>query len=321
MSAPTLVVLRALGLGDFLTAVHAYRALARAFPHHRRVLAAPRALHALLPLLGETFDAGVDVAPLADLPSCVHDAAIGVNLHGRGPQSHRVLLAARARRLIAFAHPDVAQSATGAPWLTDEHEVARWCRMLAGANVAADPRALFIDVPQRELPASLRGATLVHPGAASGARRWPAASYAAVARACEARGERVFVTGAAPERELAARVARLAGLRTDRNLAGHTSLVDLAALVAGARRLICGDTGVAHLASAYGVASIVLFGPTAPAQWGPPTRRMHRVLWTGRCGDPHGAVVDPGLLAISPADVLSEVERLEANVAQAAAGG
>src|SRR5262249_6343706 len=41
---PTLLVLRALGLGDLLTAVPALCALADAFPAHRRVLAAPRAL-------------------------------------------------------------------------------------------------------------------------------------------------------------------------------------------------------------------------------------------------------------------------------------
>jgi len=310
LSAPTLVVLRALGLGDFLAGVPAYRALARKFPEHRRLLAAPRALHALLPLLGDTFAAGVAAEPLAELPGSARDAAIGVNLHGRGPQSHRVLLAARAQRLIAFAHPHIAQSSSGARWFAHEHEVARWCRMLGHAGIPADPAALVIGVPPVEVPAALRGATLVHPGAASVARRWPAASWATVARACEARGERVIVTGAAYERGLAALVTRRAALPARRNIAGRTSLVELAALVAQARRLICGDTGIAHLASAYAVPSIVLFGPTAPAEWGPPARERHRVLWAGRGGDPHGDVSDPGLLAISPADVIAEVERL-----------
>jgi ADP-heptose:LPS heptosyltransferase len=49
---PALVVLRALGLGDLLTAVPALRALAAAFPEHRRVLATPAALAPLAALTG-----------------------------------------------------------------------------------------------------------------------------------------------------------------------------------------------------------------------------------------------------------------------------
>ena len=306
-----LVVLRALGLGDFLTAVPAYRAVARAFPEHERLLAMPLSLHPLLALLGDTFAAGVAVEPLAQLPARAHDAAIGINLHGRGPQSHRVLLDARARRLIAFAHPDIPQSASGAPWIANEHEVRRWCRMLAAAGIAAQDDDLRIDVPPLKLRPQWRAATLVHPGAASASRRWPETSWAVVARACEARGARVFFTGSSAERALAARVAELAALPPERNLAGKTSLPELAALVTHARLLMSGDTGIAHLASACGTASVTLFGPTPPTLWGPPSRARHRVLWAGRSGDPHAGMPDPGLLAIAPADVMAELETLD----------
>lgn len=42
-----------------------------------------------------------------------------------------------------------------------------------------------------------------------------------------------------------------AGLPATANLAG-TTLLGLAGVIAGARLVICGDTGVGHLASAYG---------------------------------------------------------------------
>ncbi|MEP6462238.1 MAG: glycosyltransferase family 9 protein [Frankiaceae bacterium] len=54
----------------------------------------------------------------------------------------------------------------------------------------------------------------------------------------------------------------------DAVLAGRTSLPRLAALIADAAVLPCGDTGVAHLDSAYRTLSVLLFGPTPPARWG-----------------------------------------------------
>jgi ADP-heptose:LPS heptosyltransferase len=308
---PDLVVLRALGLGDLLTAVPALRALAAAFPGHRRVLAAPADLRDLALLTG-AVDEVVDTAPLRPLNARLHGSDVAVNLHGRGPQSHGVLLEARPRRLIAFAHAGVPESDGSPAWRADEHEVARWCRLLTELGIPADPTSIELERPRVAPPPAARDATVVHPGAASAARRWPVERYAAVARAEAGAGRRVVITGSAAEVELAQDLARRAGLRDDAVYAGRTTLLELAALVAASGRVVCGDTGVAHLATAYGTPSVVLFGPTSPLHWGPPPDRpSHRALWAGHRGDPHAAEPDAGLLALAVDDVLEALDDLD----------
>jgi ADP-heptose:LPS heptosyltransferase len=311
-----LLVLRALGLGDLLTAAPALRALARAFPDRRRVLAAPARLAPLAGAIDPALElvdvpawTGRDGAPRARLARRLPAGAVAVDLHGRGPQSHRLLLATRPERLIAFAHRDVPQSAGGPAWTEDEHEVARWCRLLSEEGIPADPRAL--DLPHPGGAGRDEALTLLHPGAASAARRWPAERWAVVARAARAAGRDVILTGSAAEAGLARAVADAAGLPPRAVAAGRTDLRELIALVARAGRVACGDTGVAHLATALGTPSVVLFGPTSPARWGPPPERpWHRVLWTGRTGDPHASAPDAGLLAIAPDAVLAALSGL-----------
>jgi ADP-heptose:LPS heptosyltransferase len=296
-----LLAYRALGLGDFLTGVPALRALRAAFPDHRLVLAAPAAI-APLAQLSAAVDELAEVRPLQPLPRTLHGADVAVNLHGKGPQSHRVLRAAHPRRLIAFAadgHPGPTHS-------DEEHEVTRWCRLLAESGIPADPKALDLPRPPWPPPAGTAGATVIHPGAASAARRWPADRWAQVARAERALGHRVVLTGSPQERPVAERVAELAGLPPGAVLAGGTDLRLLAAIVASAERVLSADTGIAHLATAFGTPSVTLFGPTPPALWGPPAHRpQHKALWAGRRGDPHGTEPDPGLLEIEPEAVLT----------------
>lgn len=307
-----IAVLRALHLGDFLTAVPAYRAIRRAFPAARITLYAPEAYRALLGLIGGVFDEIADTHELQPLPAHATGADIGINLHGEGPQSHRLLLNAGVRSLIAFRNPHVPESASGAQYDVREHEVSRWCRLLQHAGIAADPSALDLSLPNVTVPRRVRHATLIHPGASQEARRWPIDRWIAVARAEQQRGRSVVITGGADETLRARDIADAAGVPRTHVYAGRTSLPELAALVAASARVVCGDTGVAHLASAYRRPSVVLFGPTPPSAWGPPARPYHRVLWAGSTGNPHARSVDAGMLQISAARVIAELASLSA---------
>jgi ADP-heptose:LPS heptosyltransferase len=321
---PAVVVLRALGLGDFLTAVPAYRGLRRCYPDHEIVLAAPAAL---APLAGWTgaIDRVLPTGELRPLAWSGPPPGLAVNLHGRGPESHRLLSAVPARRRVGFRRSD-APTFEGPAWLPGEHEVRRWCRLLAAVGVPCEPTDLLLRPPRSStrhacaepsLPpfapwsAPAAPPVVVHPGAGAPARRWPAARFAALARGLAAGGWPVVLTGSAAEQPLAQHVARLAGLPDAAVLAGRTGPTDLARLVARAALVVCGDTGIGHLATATATPSVLLFGPTPPAEWGP-LRDLdkHLVLWTGYSGDPHGTCPHRGLLAIGVTEVLAAARTL-----------
>jgi ADP-heptose:LPS heptosyltransferase len=199
---------------------------------------------------------------------------LAVNLHGAGPESIADLLRTNPPRILTHRHrafPEVP----GPPWREDTHEVHRWCDLLAWQGIDTDPADLELARPDTPSPAP--GAIVMHPGAKDPARRWPPERFAEVARALT--GHRIVLTGNETERPLAETVAQQAKLPTEAVLAGRLGLAELAALIAGARLVICNDTGVGHLATAYGTPSLVLFGPTPPERWGPPPdRTQHRAL-------------------------------------------
>jgi ADP-heptose:LPS heptosyltransferase len=304
MSRPTVLVLRALGLGDLLTAVPALRGLRSAYPDHRVMLAAPAPLRELALLTG-AVDELLPTPQLGSISWRKPSLAVAANLHGRGPQSTRALRALQPTVLFTHAHPGIS----GPEWDDDLHEVMRWCRMLAYFAIPTDPSNLALDRPRVASP--VPRAVVVHPGCKFAARQWPAERYAAVARRLAAAGLRVVVTGSADERPLARQVATTAGLPDGSVLAGRTTLSELAALVADATVVVCGDTGIAHLATAYRTPSVVLFGPVSPQRWGPPPEHpQHRALWAGSTGDTFADRPDPGLLRITITDVLAAADRL-----------
>ncbi|HEY0719502.1 MAG TPA: glycosyltransferase family 9 protein [Streptosporangiaceae bacterium] len=300
------LLLRALGLGDFLTGVPVYRAVHRAFPGHRVVLAAPAALAPLVPLTG-AIDQLLPTGELEPVPWTGPPPEVGIDLHGRGPASHELVAALAPERLVVFGG-EHAPGYRGPVWRAGEHEVARWCRLCTESGLPADPADLLL-VPPAE-PGQV--ITIVHPGAAAPGRRWPPERFAAVAGWLADRGHDVRITGSAAERDLALQVAWLAGLPAGCVLAGQTSLTELTELTASARLVVCGDTGLSHLASAFGRPSVTLFGPVPPAEWGPPRHPRHQVLWAGDPGyrgDPHAVRLDPALAAVTIDEVRRAVDR------------
>ena len=119
-------------------------------------------------------------------------------------------------------------------------------------------------------------------GALALERRWPAASFAALARRLALEdGIPVVLVGSAEERAYVAGIARAArglpeGYLTD--LSGELSIGELAALLARAGVLVTNDSGPMHLGAALGAPTVALFGPETPAMYAPLGPRV-AVLW------------------------------------------
>ena len=269
-----MLVLRALGIGDLLVSVPALRGLRRV--SDRLVLAAPGWLAPLVDLTG-CVDTLLPTSGLGAL-RC-REPGVAVNLHGAGPESIADLLATLPTTLITHRHP-AFPAVPGPEWVADQHEVHRWCRLLAWHGIAADPGELDLALPH--VASVAPDAVVVHPGASVAQRRWRVDGFADVARQLAVH-HRVVVTGSADERDLAMTVAKGAGLPESAVLAGELDLAELAALVADAGLVVANDTGVAHLATAYGTPSVVLFGPTPPELWGPPEDRPQHAALRAAC--------------------------------------
>lgn len=303
-NTPEVLVLRALKLGDLLVAVPALRALRRAFPEHRITYAAQSWLEPIVDLVGgigllDTHGLDVPVARRAG------EVDVAVNLHGSGAESRGRIAALGARRVIGHR----SQETRGPVWDRDAHERERWCRLLEWHGIPADPADFLLARPA--IGSVLPGAAVVHPGAAYPSRHWPVERFARVARALADAGHEVVLTGSAGERERALTVAAAAGLGAESVAAGRLALQGFAALVADARCVVSADTGAAHLASAYRVPSVVLFGPAPVESWGPP-EGPHVVLTDPalRVGDTFATEPDPALLAVQADAVIHALRGL-----------
>jgi ADP-heptose:LPS heptosyltransferase len=155
----------------------------------------------------------------------------------------------------------------------DVHEVERALDLVASAGFplpAGDDRALRIRGTEETVAGLPAGEyVVVHPGASVPARAWEPDANAELVRALAESGRPVVVTGAPAERELTAHVAGPPHPAVT-DLGGRTSLAELAQVLAGARCVVVGNTGPAHLAAAVGTPVVSLFAPTVPAvRWRP----------------------------------------------------
>jgi len=114
------------------------------------------------------------------------------------------------------------------------------------------------------------------PGAEYGpAKRWPAIHFAELARALD---RPAVLLGSGKEADLCQEISGAAGEGKCINLAGKTSLMDAFALIAQAKSVISNDSGLMHVAAAFGVPQVAVFGSSSPLHT-PPLNDRATVLW------------------------------------------
>jgi heptosyltransferase II len=178
------------------------------------------------------------------------------------------------------------------------HHVHHYLKLVAAAGANPAPIAPHLPVWEEDTSVVLKrfgipaqGPPLLglNPGAEYGpAKRWPAENFAsAAATLIRELNARWVVVGGPSDRELASSICNMIAARLQAsgspevwNLAGQTTLRELASVFRGCSVVLTNDTGPMHLAAAVGTPVVVPFGSTSPELTGPglPGEGRHQLL-------------------------------------------
>ncbi len=167
----------------------------------------------------------------------------------------------------------------------DDYEVYSFFHLiepLINEPPSFDPDGPFIDVPSALLSspvvegvADTGRLAAIFPGASVYERRWGGEKYGKVAQALIRKGFKVLILGSHTDRREAEIIRTVAPDSLD--LAGRTSLTEVAAILKKCKLLITADSGLLHLAYGVGTPTVSLFGSGIEKKWAPRGRR-HIVL-------------------------------------------
>ncbi len=312
----SVAVFRALRLGDMLCAVPALRALRGALPRARIVLVglpwaqqfADRFSHYIdefiaFPGHADLPEQPVQHALLSDFYTAMREQgfSLGLQLHGSGDISNGIVQRFAPRLRAGFATRDGADAGELCCTFAYPDHGPEPLRLLQLVTLlGAPPLGTALEFPlhqadREELAGSGVAAGLlagryicIHPGAGQRDKCWPPQRFAEVAdRLADAFDVDIVLTGSAAEADLTAAVARHMRTPAHDTAAASLSIGAMAALMQGARLLLCNDTGVSHIAAGLGLKSVVVFSKADIRRWAPLDGQLHRCI-----DDPHGEHAD-----------------------------
>ncbi len=152
---------------------------------------------------------------------------------------------------------------------------------------------------------------VLSPSSVWATKRWTPEGFAAVGDNLAGQGYGVILVGTAADRAITGAVAGAMAAPV-RDLAGETTVRELAALIAEAALVVANDSAPVHVAAAFDTPTVAIFGATVPGQgFGPLASRAAVAEVTGitcrPCG-PHGGAHCPKkhfrcMRDLPPADV------------------
>jgi ADP-heptose:LPS heptosyltransferase/lauroyl/myristoyl acyltransferase len=198
------------------------------------------------------------------------------------PQRFGIVRPGRSRPLLSHTYP--------LPEGYDEaghHQLDLWEGFLRHFGLESPPDrspfspALLAMPTENAFAAGSRPVGLITGSENMPSKRWPVGHWRRLIEAFPR--ERFVLFGTSADAMITAQVA--AGFEKQRvvDLAGSTSLAAFASALTGCRLLVSNDTGGMHLANAFGVPVIGLFGPTNPIRTGPVFDALCRILQPPGC--------------------------------------
>jgi len=181
------------------------------------------------------------------------------------------------------------------PSKTDRPPMVAFYGALSGES-GFDAEQPQLSIAPAEVDAALASSTLARgayavlvPGAEYGpAKRWPTAHFAQLAsQLAQTRGQAIVLLGSANDVPACAEIAQsmlASGAGSCLNLSGRVGLSEAMALVSAARGVVSNDSGMMHVAAAFGVPQVAIFGSSSPLHT-PPLSAHARVVWLK--DDPH----------------------------------
>ena len=184
-----------------------------------------------------------------------------------------------------------------------------------------EPRLVATDAARAEAAVLLRTAgwqgeplVAIAPGAAfGGAKRWPAASFAATLVALAADGVRAVLVGSGADAAASAEVLAHAGTVSPApiDVTGQTTLAQLAGVFTLCRAVVSNDSGAMHVAAALGVPVTAIFGPTNADETAPLGSRaatvLHGSAWCRPCMLRECPLTQQCMRQVSPDQVVASV--------------
>ncbi|SHH67465.1 glycosyltransferase family 9 protein [Massilia sp. CF038] len=303
-TSASIVIFRALQLGDMLCAVPALRALRHAMPGTRIALVGLPWAAQFVARFSQYVDEFISfpghaafpeqtmrTEELADFYAAMRARRfdLALQMHGSGEHSNPVTRAFGARKLAGYGERRGAVGELFIPFPEQGAEPLRLLELSKRLGASDCGTALefpLTDADQRELGASGLSSGLqkdsyicIHAGARDPEKCWPPMRFAQVAdRLATEFGLKVVLTGSASEAPFTAAVA--SRMRTPAiDAAAPISIGAMAALMRDARLLVSNDTGVSHIAAGLRLNSVVIFSKADMTRWAPLDRKRHRCLW------------------------------------------